>query len=156
MAVKKSKIFLTIISIVLLVTVIILTYYSYARYTSAATGSAKIYGATWSVSSTSNDSSLSLVAGTTTATYTLTVNNASEVIVKYSIKLSNLPNDIEVKLDNGSYITPVNNEITFSNVGELGYSGTTTRNHTLTINSTQSTNEISNQNIGIDVIFEQK
>ena len=156
MVVKSRKIVLTIICLAFIISTIVIIHYSYAKYQTSKSGNAVIAGATWSVSTSSNDSSIGMVAANSTPIYTITVNNNSQVEVKYSITLSNLPNDIQLKLDNGSYVTPVNNQVTFSNVGELNYTNTTSRNHTITFNSTLNSNAITNQNIRIDVLFEQK
>lgn len=152
---QKKKILIIIICSFVLSCTFFITYFTYAIYKSSSSNSSANIIATWDVSATSNDSDINLIVGAETDTYTLTIDNDSDVEVKYSIQLSSLPNDIQVKLDNGSYVTPVNNEVTFTNVGQLDYTNTTTRSHTLTFSTTSSTNELSNQNIGINVIFEQ-
>ena len=155
MMIKKSKLILTIICISLFVSTIIITYYSYARYRNMSSSNSSNIIANWEVSATSNNNSVDVVAGSLTDTYELTVNNESDVEVKYSIQLSNLPNDIQVKLDDGEYQTPVDNNITFTNAGQLDYNETTSRNHILTFSSSINTNEVVNQNIEIGVVFEQ-
>ena len=128
---------------------------STSRYQNSQHGNGQASVALWSVSATSNDSRIDLVAGSLT-TYTFTVNNDSDVMVVYSIEINNLPAGIQAKLDSGSYLSTTNNKIVFSPAGELGYSGTTQRTHTLTFNTPLSTNEISNQPVSIEVTFAQK
>ena len=122
MVVKSRKIVLTIICLAFIISTIVIIHYSYAKYQTSKSGNAVIAGATWSVSTSSNDSSIGMVAANSTPIYTITVNN----------------------------------QVTFSNVGELNYTNTTSRNHTITFNSTLNSNAITNQNIRIDVLFEQK
>ena len=153
---KKILILSVFFCFALIITIGYISYSSLAIYKNSGTGDAEAVTAAWSVSATSNDTTIDLIAGTQVATYSLTVNNDSYVNVIYSIQLSNLPSNIQVKLDTGSYVTESNNSITFSNVGELQYSGTTQRTHTLTFSTPLSSSEITNQSININVIFAQK
>lgn len=128
---------------------------SVSRYQKGKNGNSQIPIASWSVSAISSDSTINLIAGSTT-TYTFTVNNSSDVSVEYSIEITNIPTGLRAKLDSGSYVSESNNKIVISNAGELGYSGTTQRTHTLTFNTPLSSSEVSNRQIGINVIFKQK
>lgn len=129
--------------------------FTHALFRQSVTGTGTLSAATWSVSSTGGSDSISLTAGST-QTYTLTVNSNSEVDVDYSIELTNIPNGVQVKLDSGSYVTAVNNTVTFDNAGELLYGISTTRNHTLTFTSPLDQTEVSNQNVSVNVNFVQK
>ena len=144
----KKKI---LVIVVLLVFISIISY-TLAIYRGRNSGTATIRGANWSVS-TSGNNSLNLTAGST-ANYTLTVTNDSEVDVLYSIELSNLPSGVSVKLDNGSFVQESNNKVTFSNVGTLLY-GASPRNHTLTFSTEIDASTVSNRTIGINVTFKQ-
>ena len=148
-----NKKILILLAIIFLVNISVVTTYSMYRTTRSGTGT--LNAATWSISSTGSSNSISLVAGEP-QTYTLNVRNDSEVDVKYTIVIDNIPNTVQVKLDSGSYVTPTNNKITFSNAGELLYGGTITRNHTLTFLTPLSTAETSNQSLSINVEFAQK
>ena len=146
----------TIIIVLLLAIINGSVLFTYSSYKSTKTGSASIQGASWSVTSSGDKSSITLTAGVSEQTYTLNVQNGSEVDVKYSIVLSNLPAGVKVKLDNGSFVTESSNTVTFSNAGELLYGGTTSRNHTLTFSVPITSSEVSNQNVPIKVQFAQK
>ena len=128
---------------------------STSRYQKSKIGNWQTPVALWSVSTSSNDDNINLIAGSTT-TYTFTVNNDSDVSVTYSIEISNLPAGVQAKLDDGSYIPVSNNKIVISPAGELGFSGTTQKTHTLTFNTPLSTNEVSDQPVDIEVTFAQK
>ena len=145
-----------VIFIVLLFIAIFSVSHSYAMFRSNSSSTATISGATFSVSATSNDTSMSLTAGSTEAVYTLNVKNNSEVNVVYTIELTNLPTGMKVKLDSGSYVTESNNKITFTDVGNLMVGGTTTRNHTLTFTAPLNSTEVSDQQANINVEFRQK
>jgi len=153
---KNSRTSILVSILMLLVfTAILLIPNSTSRYQNSKNGNGQTPVALWNVSATSNDSAINLVAGSTT-TYTFTVNNDSDVSVVYSIEISNLPTGVQAKLDSGSYQSPTSNKIVISPAGELGYSGTTQRTHTLTFNTPLSTSEVSNQSVSIEVTFAQK
>lgn len=145
----KKKI---LVIVVLLVFISIISY-TLAIYRERNSGTATIRGANWSVS-TSGNNSLNLTAGST-ANYTLTVTNDSEVDVVYDIELTNLPSGIKVKLDSGSYITESNNKITISNAGTLLY-GASPKNHILTFTTDLESGVVTDQSVGINVKFKQK
>lgn len=130
--------------------------FSYSIYRSNAGASATVTGATWSVSTSGNNETINLTSGTTEQEYTLTVNNNSEVDVTYSIILTDLPSGLKVKVDSGEYVEEENSEIRFNNVGNLIVGGTTTRNHTLTFSSILDSEEVTNEEININVEFKQK
>lgn len=157
MALLKNLKTARLISILMLLVcfAILLIPNSTSRYQNSKNGNGQTPVALWSVSAISSDSNINLVAGSTT-TYTFTVNNDSDVAVVYSIEISNLPSGIQAKLDSGSYLPESNNKITISSAGELGYSGTTQRTHTLTFNTPLSASEISNRPVSIVITFAQK
>lgn len=152
---KKILILSVFFCFALIITIGYISYSSLAIYKNSGTGNAGTVTAVWDVSASSTSSTIDLVAGSTT-TYTFTVNNDSDVPVTYSIEISNLPTGIQAKLDTRNYIHESNNKIVISPAGELGYTGTTQRTHTLTFNTPLSSSEVSNQPISINVIFSQK
>ncbi len=129
---------------------------SYALFKSSGSGQANISAATWSVSLIGNDDDIDLTSGSTEQGYIVTVKNESEVSVTYSIKVTNLPDDVAVKLDTGQYKSEEDNEVIFEDVGELLINGTKQRNHTLTFTAPIDAGEVSNHKIKIDVEFKQK
>ena len=144
-----------------LLTILIVVSNSYflAKYTSAIHSSSDNSVAIWDVSTDTSDNannSLNIVSGNTTASYVIKVKSVSEVASKYDIVLTNVPTGLEVKLDSGSYQTPTNNEITFSNVGSFtAGSATTEQTHTITLNDPLSTSNSGTYSMNIDVMFEQ-
>ena len=150
---SRTSILVSILMLLVFIAILLIPN-STSRYQNSKNGNGQT-PALWNVSATSNDSAINLVAGSTT-TYTFTVNNDSDVSVVYSIEISNLPTGVQAKLDLGSYQPPTSNKIVISPAGELGYSGTTQRTHTLTFNTPLSTSEVSNQSVSIEVTFAQK
>ena len=128
--------------------------FTYAFYKNKANGNGIIEGATWSVDASGNNSAIILTSGITEQDYTLTVTNNSEVNVTYVIKITNLPDGVFVKLDDGTYVEEVNNKITFSSGLTLNYNKEKT--HTLTFKASANANEVTNQNFNINVEFKQK
>ena len=132
---KNINTTILISTLMLLVFVVILLIpKSISRYHNSKYGNGQTPVALWNVSTTSSDSTINLVAGSTT-TYTFTVKNYSDVAVVYSIEINNLPIGIQVRLDLGDYLSVSNNKIVISPAGELEFSGTTQRTHTLTFNT---------------------
>ena len=132
---------------------------TFAIYRKASSGSGSLDTSTWSISrSTSQQGdSIDVIAGTNEDTYDLTVTSGSEVDVTYTIILSNLPDDIQVKLDNGSYNTPdsVTHKITILG-GTINYNDSVkTKTHTLTFRALSGATPVTAQSINIDVEFKQ-
>jgi hypothetical protein len=127
------------------------------RKESLATGS--IDTASWNVTRSHSQSgdSIDITPGTDTDNYLLTVSSTSEVDVIYSIIISNLPNGVEVDLDNsGNFRQADNGTITIRPAGTINYNDSIkTKNHTLTFRATSGATPISDQEIDIDVEFKQ-
>ena len=134
--------------------------YFLARYNSSIQGTDNVSVACWNVNadiSNNENDSLSLVSDNTAAEYKIKITSESEVSTKYSIILSNVPNGLEVKLDDDEdYIIVTDNGITFDNVGSFKVNDEETEHiHTLTFNDPLKSNNIGDYNINIDVIIEQ-
>lgn len=112
--------------------------------------------AVWDVDITpDNNSSLRVIPDSTNATYTLEVSNDSEVDVEYKIIISNLPNGVQVKLDDEqNFRNPTNNVITIDNAGTIAYGGQPVI-HTLTFRATTAATIVNNQTVNINVEFKQ-
>ncbi len=113
--------------------------------------------AKWSVS-TNNDSNktINLVSGNNEATYTVRVTSTSEVAATYSIELTSVPSNTEVKLDSGSFVSPNNSgTILFGNVGTINTGNSSEHVHTLTFKADLNETEMSNRTVGVNVIFVQ-
>lgn len=114
--------------------------------------------ATWNVTLEQEgiNNSLSLVAGASTANYTLNVKSLSEVDIKYDIVLTNIPSGVSVLLDSNISPTVSGSTATFTNVGTILYNANPNINtHTLTFSATSNTTPVSNQNVTINVIAQQ-
>ena len=129
---------------------------TYALYKSIGLGNANVTAARWNVSLIGNNDDIELTSGNSEQDYLLTVKNESDVSVSYVIKVTNLPDDMKVKLDTGTYQQEINNEVVFDDERELLITGATQRNHILTFTTPLDADEINNQKIKIDVEFKQK
>lgn len=154
-----SKIIICSLAIVLLFILISHSYFN-AKYKSNINGLNSTRIAKWNVGTdvaSNPNNSLSIISENNTPSYILEVNSTSEVASSYYIVLSNVPPGLEVKLDNKqNYQRPINNTIIISDVGSFTASDSiTTKRHTLTFNDPLTTSNTGNNEIKIDVIFEQ-
>ncbi len=112
----------------------------------------------WNVSlQPSLNNNISLIPNGSSGSYTLTVESNSDVDTSYTIVVSNIPNGVEVKLDNeNNFRTPVSNKVTFSNVGTIAYNANSKSvTHTLTFRAISGATVVNNQSVDVDVIFQQ-
>ena len=141
--------------------IVISNSYIIAKYNSSIQSSGNVNVAHWKVNVNTNgneSNALNIISENTTADYEIEVSSTSEVALTYSIVLSNVPNGLEVKLDNANKKTPTNNIITFDNVGAFVANGTQeerTRTHTLNFNDPLNTNNSGTKEINIDVVIDQ-
>lgn len=153
---KRIEISLIIIASISFVFCLI---HTFAIFRTTGQGEGTLAPATWSVTRSQSQSgdSIEITPGVATDTYNLTVQSNSEVDVTYNIIINNLPSGVEVDLDNsGNYRTPSSGTITISPAGTIYYNDTVkTKNHTLTFRATSGTELVSNQEIDINVKFEQ-
>ena len=147
------------IIIILFALIIFSNSYLLAKYTSILNGSSNSSIAKWSVSYDTNDNDgdvLSLISGNSTKDYIIKVTSTSEVFANYSIILTNVPSEMEVKIDGGTYRLPINNTISFENVNSFGASDVnTTHTHRLIFNAPIDSNIASSTQVGINVMFNQ-
>lgn len=98
----------------------------YAKYSTSATGSDSARVAKFDVSTSTDSQSdtIELVPGdsASTGTYTFKITNSSEVVVKNTIIVNNVPKNVQVKFNNSSLVTSSGADITFDvgtlNIGE--------------------------------------
>ena len=113
--------------------------------------------AKWDVSITGAGSSVNLVAGGSPQTYTLTVENNSEVASDYAIELSNIPGGVWVGLDNGALQEPDNeNKVIFNNTGGVLDLTEGTRQHSLKFSAELDAGAVADNDIAVSVRFKQK
>ena len=148
---KKKHIILVLLLICLLTISISVTYAKYSDYFITSIGGSV---AKWDVSiEASEDKDITLVAGNDTKEYIIKVKSNSEVKAKYSIVVSNLPENVEVKLDERDYES--GDVVTFDNVGTINADDDSPVEHKLTFNALLEADKIEDSNIKIDVVFVQ-
>ena len=153
---KKFQVFLSIYFIFFTSYFTVITL---SKYLNKITGQGTTSIAKWEVSSDINDNeidTLDMIIGNTTQDFTLKVTSTSEIKAVYSVVLTDLPNDLEVKIDGGTYKKPTNHTSTFSNIGYINANAETkTMTHTLTFNAPIDSKTMSASEININVIFNQ-
>lgn len=113
--------------------------------------------AKWEVALSTTTDTLDIVSGNNTQSYILKVTSTSEVAIDYSLIMSNLPDEIEISIDNGEYNNPTNNELVFNNIGSFDACDTNSLNeHVITFKAPLDSNIESVNEINLDVIFIQK
>ncbi len=131
---------------------------TFSRYYSSGAFDSSLGVAKWrvSVDNTLSNSNLNLVCGNNTQSYTFSVASESEVSAKYHVILSDLPNEIEVSLDGGTFQTPTNHSLTYENVGVFNVQDAQTEHeHTLTFRAPLSSTMPSVNQINMEVKFSQ-
>ena len=153
---RKLSPSILIIAILLIVGTIVPT--SIALFRKSTTGTGTLRAAIWDVGLTEdNDNSLEVIRGElTNDTYTFTVSNDSEVDVEYKVVLSNVPNNVQVKLDEGEFKNPTEGTITIDPAGTILYSSQEhEKTHTLTFKALSSATLVNNAEIQLDVVIRQ-
>lgn len=90
---------------------------SFSRYTTTAAGGDSARVARFSVSAaadSSNPTEIALSAENPSGTYKFIVTNDSEVLVKYSVQVSGVPDGVTVKLNEGNAETPTDGALTLT------------------------------------------
>lgn len=161
--IKRVTITRRILILILTYSILFIIYYSMttlSRYTSTGLGSGGTSIARWDVSVDGDNSvlndELELVSGNTPQSYNIKVTCESEVATKYSVVISDVPNDLEISIDGGSFQTPTNHEVTFTDIGTFPVnSANTEHQHTLTFNAPLNSNVLGDNEINIRVKFNQ-
>ena len=130
-----------------------------SKYVGISSGSGSNLIAKWDVSIDTSDNSsdtLNIIKGKTTQNYILKITSASETKAIYSVELSDLPNGLEVSIDGVNFQTPVDNKITFENVGFINANAEQkTVSHTLSFRAPVNSEVLDDNLININVIFKQ-
>lgn len=161
---KKYKLKKKFVSFLLIYFILLSSYFSMITF-SKYIGVINDYGtspvAKWEVYTDTSDNEsdvLNIIIGDdkTNPSYVLKITSLSDTKVMYSILLSDLPNGLEVKLDDGDYQSSINNKIEFNDVGYINANDESYEKiHTLTFNVPIDFDEIDNSEINIDVVFDQ-
>ena len=132
--------------------------HSFGLYRNSKVASGTLATANWSVSlnqSEVNDT-LSIVPNGANDTYTLNITSTSEVDIKYSIIISNLPAGVEASLDGVNFESQNNHTITFTDIGTILYTDNDkTKTHTITFRALDGATVVNNQKVDIDVTVQQ-
>lgn len=153
---KKFKLFLIIYFIIFTFS---FAAFTLSKYINKVEGNGGVSIAKWEVllDTTLSNDNFTVVIGNGSQNYKLRVSSTSDVGVSYSIVLSNVPSGVVVSVDGNTPQPPTNNKITFSNVGSFDANGAVkSREHTLSFSATLGANEVSDNNIDIDVVFIQR
>jgi hypothetical protein len=128
-------------------------------YKNSATSTQSLSTSSWDVSLNQANISPNVTATIGQAngsTYTLKLVNDSEVNVSYSITISNIPSNVDVMINGGSYLTPTNGTVTIPNAGTINYTGSPVEvTRTLTFRANNGASLVNNQQVTIDVDFKQ-
>lgn len=156
---RRKRKFLLFLLLYLVSSTSVLSLITLSKYTSTSSGSGSMKIAKWDVTlNTSSNASdnINLITGNNVISYTVKVKSLSDVKVGYTIIISNVPNDIKIKLDSGTYQSPIDNKVTFSNVGVINANAQTSEvSHILTFTAPLGAATISSKSINIDVTFTQ-
>lgn len=129
---KKINIPLCAAAVLLCLTMISISMTSglYAKYTTSSTGSDSARVAGFHVSTTvdsaqANPIALTAADDSSSGTYTFTIENKSEVAIKNSVIVKDVPDQVKVELNNTAITSTGSGDLTFE-VGELAVGGTAT------------------------------
>jgi lipoprotein-anchoring transpeptidase ErfK/SrfK len=156
---KRRRVRPSIVLITILLLVVITVPTSIALMRKSTTGTGTLKAAKWDVDLTEDDdNNLEVIRGElSNDRYTFTVSNDSEVDVVYKVILSNVPNNVQVKLDDGTYEGPTDGTITIDPAGTLLYSAQgSEQTHTLTFKALWGASLVTNEQIQLDVVISQK
>ena len=156
---RETKIIIRCLLIIAILSFVIITP-TISYYKSATQSSASLSLADWNVSlnQTGENSLLTIMQNSSNASYTVNITSTSEVDVKYSIVISNLPVGVEVSIDDGETFVSQDNDhkITFTNVGTILYTDSVkTKSHTLIFKATSVATAVDDQTVDIDVLVQQ-
>lgn len=119
---------------------------------------ATITTADWNVGMTgTSDNSVSIISRERqNDTYTFKVSSNSEVDVTYKLILTNVPDKVQVKLDDGEFKSAESGTITIDPAGTILYSDTDHEvTHTLTFKALSGATAVTDLEIGLEVVISQ-
>ena len=157
---KLKKKYIVFLSMYALFFVSCFTLITLAKYTSLLNRNGNVSVAKWDVS-IAGDNNITLptmVIGksSTYQDYNLTVTSLSEVGINYSVIITNVPEGVQIQVDDGNIYNEDNNKITITNLGSFSASDiNTTHTHKLSFIVPIDTDTITNQAIDIDIVFVQ-
>lgn len=150
-----------IISIAVIISLLLVFFVSstFAIFKKSVATNNRISLASWDVhlNQTGVNNSLTVSHGIQEASYTLNVYNESQVDVRYSIVISNIPDGVEVAIDDdNNYQAPQNGTYSVADVGTILYSDLDhTNTHTIYFRAASNATPVNAQTVNIDVIIKQ-
>ena len=150
-----------IISIAVIISLLLVFFVSstFAIFKKSVATNNRISLASWDVhlNQTGVNNSLTISHGIQEASYTLNVYNESQVDVRYSIVISNIPDGVEVAIDDdNNYQAPQNGTYSVADVGTILYSDLDhTNTHTIYFRAASNATPVNAQTVNIDVIIKQ-
>jgi len=157
----KRKIFVFLLAYVLFITSYfsLHTFSKFVSVASSKTGTKDV--AKWDVTldTSSQANSIDLISGNTSNTqdYVLTVSSDSEVAVDCSLKITNLPSELTLKIDGGTDIPVSNNQIIVNNFCSfIANDSNSSKSFILTFAAPLNAGVVSNRTININVTCKQK
>lgn len=157
---KLKKRIIKFVSLYVACFLILFSVYTVAKYLGITSAGGTKDIAKWEVlyDSSENESyKLNLVSGNETETqnFRIKVTSTSEVSATYSLIITNVPNGIEAKVDNKSYVSS-NNTITIPDIGTINANDEIkTKYHTITFNVPLDSEVIGDNDIDIELKFVQ-
>lgn len=153
---KKKKIIVFIIVFFLVFFSCFFINKTFSSYKSNVISSGETDVAKWELLVDSDQSSIDLVPGGASGSYILDVTSKSEVSSSYSIEISNIPEGVQISLDEGTYKDPISGIVTFTDCGHFNSTSSSIVNeHRITFKATSSASVISNRELNIDIIAKQ-
>ena len=133
---------------------------SLAKYTTSTTDGDGARVAKFEVAANKNDGqtdkiTLNLVEREDTESYSFIVNNNSEVVVRYKIIVSHIPEDILVSLNGGGFQEPATGTITFNSNNVLDINGEATCTLTFKAGNGLIEPKLYQEKMKIEVRFDQ-
>lgn len=153
---KKDKLS-SIITMIVILSFFVVPF-SFALYKVNANATGELISANWNVSLNQDgvNNYLSVIPGSHNASYNLNVTSNSKVDVVYTVIISNLPAGVEVSFDGGSFVSQINNTVTFTDIGTILYSDSVkTKTHVLTFKALTGSVLTTDKEVDIDVTFRQ-
>ena len=157
---KLKKKYVAILSVYALFFISYFSLITLAKYTNLLNRNGNVSVAKWDVAllGENNKTLPTMVIGnsSTYQDYTFTVTSTSEVGINYSVIISNVPEGVEIQVDDSDIYNEDNNKITITNLGSFSSKDTnTTHTHKLSFILPIGIDAITNQELDIDVIFTQ-
>lgn len=159
---RLKKKFVVFFSLYFMLLTLYLAVVTFSKYIGSIEKEKSVGIAKWDIQlSEDSNSTIDVILGNSTEnletqSYVFTITNTSEVASTYSIKLTNVPDNLQVIVDNDETYNEENNEIVINELSSFDAGDlNSVHNHTLTFIAPQGTEEIENQEIDLEVTLKQ-